>query len=648
MASSDDDVQQVEITLRSCEGKDTLGTLVVSAEIPRSQTARTNMTDVPVRDMSMMFTRVPIKSRSDRELPIVRLTATGATANPHLLLLEETRYHVVFEPSDSSVKCTEIRLLPSIREESRRDTLVFEPWRVHVSKATSVGYSGGNLHFHSYVGKAFLDVEVCGVRSEQISFEVRSKKMDYQKHYPAMMSYLSNAASGLIFESGAPLHQMFGFINRQRNTHIEDFMFIEYLFDPGNLPQSYEHVRRNLHSCLESHSEEVPAGLTLSFGPNEVIDLFSHAECMERVDTPPEGWPRELEGYVPVSVVQRCLHETIDTPENRLVKDLLLSTERLVITLQSSPMLANYGYARDRIIEHRESLQDFLSDDWLDDVGALHFIPSNSQILQKKEGYRDLLQFYLNFEFAYRLEWDEMREQIKGFNRRLCELYEYWCYFKLVKVLDGLAGGGTSFEKLFDVNEKSGTIRVKRGKGSAQTFSIDIGDGPIKVELTYNRLFSRRTIYPSYSLPFRPDYSLMITSDRGRCFVHFDAKYRSEGDVLELFDKVGGRERIAPKDSTEEEDQKLAEERAKEEMRRRKYKDGDIYKMHTYKDAILRSEGAYILYPGDSSKVFKGVKDEDIPSVGAFPLTPGKKGEEENELARFIKAVLRLRTRPPH
>ena len=117
--------------------------------------------------------------------------------------------------------------------------------------------------------------------------------------------------------------------------------------------------------------------------------------------------------------------------------------------------------------------------------------------------------------------------------------------------------------------------------------------------------------------------------------------------MLEFFDKIGGGKPMKCDERAEGEDERIAEERDRDEMSRRKYKDGDIYKMHTYKDAILRSEGAYILYPGDSSKVFRGVEDEKIPSVGAFPLTPGKLGEEENELASFIKAVLRLRTRAP-
>ena len=45
--------------------------------------------------------------------------------------------------------------------------------------------------------------------------------------------------------------------------------------------------------------------------------------------------------------------------------------------------------------------------------------------------------------------------------------------------------------------------------------------------------------------------------------------------------------------------------------------------------------------PGMIRRFFKVTEDEPIPSVGAFPLTPGKNGEEENELGSFIVAVIK-------
>ena len=70
------------------------------------------------------------------------------------------------------------------------------------------------------------------------------------------------------------------------------------------------------------------------------------------------------------------------------------------------------------------------------------------------------------------------------------------------------------------------------------------------------------------------------------------------------------------------------------------FKNGDIYKMHTYKDSILKTEGAYVLYPGSKTKQFFE-SNMIIPSVGAFSLTPGNDEVDENNLEVFIKEVLK-------
>ena len=81
--------------------------------------------------------------------------------------------------------------------------------------------------------------------------------------------------------------------------------------------------------------------------------------------------------------------------------------------------------------------------------------------------------------------------------------------------------------------------------------------------------------------------------------------------------------------------------RDSDEEKNRIFKDGDIYKMHTYKDSILKTEGSYVLYPGNVHKLFKEDSDFIIPSVGAFPLAPGNGGDEEYNLAIFIKNVIK-------
>lgn len=51
--------------------------------------------------------------------------------------------------------------------------------------------------------------------------------------------------------------------------------------------------------------------------------------------------------------------------------------------------------------------------------------------------------------------------------------------------------------------------------------------------------------------------------------------------------------------------------------KRNTYKNVYLLKMHAYKDAIRRSGGAYILYPGATNETFRGFQ-EIIPGLGAF------------------------------
>ena len=70
------------------------------------------------------------------------------------------------------------------------------------------------------------------------------------------------------------------------------------------------------------------------------------------------------------------------------------------------------------------------------------------------------------------------------------------------------------------------------------------------------------------------------------------------------------------------------------------YKRGDLLKMHTYNDAIRRTAGSYVLYPGDDTKGKEfHIYDEVLPGVGAFAIKPSIKVRSESALKAFIRNV---------
>ena len=134
----------------------------------------------------------------------------------------------------------------------------------------------------------------------------------------------------------------------------------------------------------------------------------------------------------------------------------------------------------------------------------------------------------MNFIFA-RPQWEEMREFLKGYERKLSELYEFWCYFKLLKIMEKLSDSRLDYEDVSKLNSNKWDVNLKVGMNSIQTFNLTIEDNKIKINLFYNKSFKKISPYKSYSLNLRPDYTLEINFKDKYYFLHFDAKYKSTG-----------------------------------------------------------------------------------------------------------------------
>jgi hypothetical protein len=131
----------------------------------------------------------------------------------------------------------------------------------------------------------------------------------------------------------------------------------------------------------------------------------------------------------------------------------------------------------------------------------------------------------------------------------------------------------------------------------------------------------------------RPDITLSITpSDEDGVgveptLVHFDAKYRVQA-LEELF---GG---MSPDVEIQAPQAANVSGAAKRD---------DLLKMHAYRDAIKRTAGAYVLYPGTpgNSKHYRQFH-EILPGLGAFVLRPTEEGLSAGSEAvrNFLDRVL--------
>jgi hypothetical protein len=198
-----------------------------------------------------------------------------------------------------------------------------------------------------------------------------------------------------------------------------------------------------------------------------------------------------------------------------------------------------------------------------------------------------------------------------------------------------------SVETLIEPTADGFGLKLKTGEHLAFEGNFHGGARALNIRFSYNRSFTQnRDPYTSGSWTerMRPDYTISLwpsdfdeseaEAQELMVHVHFDAKYRID-NIEQIFGiDDSGLDEI-------EREQDLNSE--KQEQREGKYKRADLLKMHAYQDAIRRTYGAYVLYPGDESRQWKEGYREVLPGIGAFPLKPGS---SDNAVERFIREIV--------
>ena len=349
-----------------------------------------------------------------------------------------------------------------------------------------------------------------------------------------------------------------------------------------------------------------------SLDERTLLDIARHPERMVPVPATAaaHGWPladrlrqvRSGRAFLPRELSTWRAEETLDTPEHRFVKafaaDLANTAERL-LTRTSLPVVG-----RRDIRGFSGEIRDALGTTWLTEVGPLTAFPWASRILQRADGYRDLLQAWRKYQHAR----DPFESLVEATDvRDVATLYEWWCFFALVhriSEVEPFVSLGTGVDEF---------------EGVRYGICASFADG---WTLTFNRSFGHGSgTWQSYSVPLRPDYILAHGSVP---LVALDAKFRFDSTDWEIAQESTDEVLRAEGDDVRVSAQRLA-------------KQADIYKMHTYRDA-LRLRSCVVVYPGGKhdQAVFYAreqgkhtgwsldyLLSEQSPfGVGSFPLSP--------------------------
>ena len=448
----------------------------------------------------------------------------------------------------------------------------------------------GALSFGNFVGRT----EFAGATIEVVSSKIGSDGVS------RVLEEISDLASSLIYgwrsptsfdststlasRSPVPYHQL-QFLRRcmlraRTGERLQDWLAAIdrnpiRQFEPERPVVSPERVRRLDHRSMRSifaridRLAPVPAEGAL-FG-NQLAQALTFGD-------PPQP-------HFPTGVAAPRSRLSFDTPENRFIKHVIGECLAVVYRFVEHPQL--HASFREDCRQMLSLLEHAGAAPYLAQAARLVGFHSPSQALAKADGYREVFRFWndLNHHVSLPRSAGETIRLLEG--RNIATLYEYWVFLKVLEAVVQTIGVQPLSPPTIQRDELGESLAV--GLSSRLQGNVLV---------RFNPTFMRST-GSAYSTPLRPDVIVEIDGHRHA----FDAKYR-----LDRFET-----------SEDNSDDGMAT-----------YKRADLYKMHTYRDAIARLQTAFVVYPGSEFVFFdrSGAKCatpmelERPDGVGAIPLRP--------------------------
>lgn len=470
----------------------------------------------------------------------------------------------------------------------------------------------GYLNYGNEIGRSEIKlVYKVGneIRRFSFSFEVLSYKLDYHKHWKAIVEDIEKEYRML----------------------------------------SLDYMRRTFHGFAPDKNGETPEIIWWSIFADEQQKFIK--ACKNIIERPRHrlhGRKTYLRAdqltFIPTSIENEvaehrlnpahlyCVEEQVttnDTQENRFLKFALLqiSAKYEQLKKQIEKLKGVSEVMRLDMQTVAMSFKRLNSHPFFGTVGRFKGFTQESLVLQKASGYSQVYRTWNILRRAYSLNDGMYRLQTKD----IATLYEIWCFIEvshIVKEQLHLADEDLEHRNRMEMN---GLFTWELGKGEHSRILFKKDDVEL-AELVYNPKSTEKDsssvgikelVVPT--VPQKPDIVLRLTKNdlqEGMKFTYlFDAKYRIDG-------KVNGVD-VPPDDAINQ-------------MHR--YRDAIYYK--DYSSDALKKEviGGYILFPGDGASVdvemSRFYKSIDKVNIGAFPLRPR---DEENRmlLEHFIEGLIK-------
>lgn len=469
--------------------------------------------------------------------------------------------------------------------------------------------------------------------------DVQAVKLVHETEYRQMLTDISTFAAEAVLQGFAP--SMLDLAPSELPAellYLRFAMIAAYLQDPA-LDAAIARVTAQPHRTWLSEQEIRPIGSPFPAG-----SAFRRAVCAPGPRVPWTGGPAAL-GSLPTALARDRTEASVDNSANQFVKfalerwravalELLDALSQAAQNVESGPLRRGLQIAADV----GGQLDEYLVHPIFREISSLRRMPTSDQVLLKRAGYREVFRTFAMTESGptVRIDHGDMADVFAASQRNIATLYEFWCFLAVVDSLGRVCGEDRT-ARAFTVAGDGISLTMRSGRTSKLSWMVRRGGRLLEVDVFFNRTFAGRDDQRgSWSQAMRPDCSVRIRPEDStpsrvsahelEVWLHFDAKYRVDNLLAQLTS--------APYSDVSSEGSTTSVSAKRD----------DLLKMHAYRDAISRTAGAYVMYPGSEMLNLRRHPgfEELLPGIGAFPLRPSSDGlpSSSQALDQFFEDVL--------
>ena len=280
----------------------------------------------------------------------------------------------------------------------------------------------GIVNFGNSAGFSDFEISHDGKKSLVVRIEVFPSKISYKEDYQDMLQDISNEIAGAVLDFMRNTYQEFSIGSTQNTVPALFFEIIKRIFD--KFQNAANTIISSPHHKLYVEHPIVPAHKVKKIDNQTIKWLQKH----------PEHVVPMYVGYSAVKAPTVKKQITYNTLENQFAKFILKSTVKKLRDFRER-YTRSTRKPEDAVLNSVDSMTAVLSKlvntTFLWEVDDYRATQSMSLVFEMAPGYRELYKYYLMMQRGLSVHGDVFRMSHKD----TAQLYEYWCFIKLVTLM---------------------------------------------------------------------------------------------------------------------------------------------------------------------------------------------------------------------